>query len=149
VEQLEQFKRDHLSQPEPPPPEPPPTRSPEPEARDADEEEEIDEPAAPDEGDAPEPATAAADGAERPHRRRRGRRGGRGRSGARPAASYEGTFDHGAEGYGLWLDPAVAESQVYIDNWAGHRAVKVTVDADSITIRRSGDNGAEEPEEED
>src|SRR3954468_14893930 len=38
--------------------------------------------------------------------RRRGRRGGRG--GRRTAASdsaLEGTFDHGEEGYGLWLDP--------------------------------------------
>src|SRR3954447_2061591 len=43
---------------------------------------------------------------------RRGRRGrrGRGRSGARGgrgvSTALEGTFDHGEEGYGLWLDPA-------------------------------------------
>src|SRR3954468_12453537 len=40
-------------------------------------------------------------------RRRRGRRGGRGRARTRKAASYEGTFEHGEESYGLWLDPGV------------------------------------------
>src|SRR3954447_13820239 len=40
---------------------------------------------------------------------RRGRRG-RGRRGARTGtAALEGTFDHGEEGYGLWLDPAVRD----------------------------------------
>jgi hypothetical protein len=70
-------------------------------------------------------------------RRRRGRRGGRRRK--RPATSFEGTFDHGSEGYGLWLDPAVADSDVYAEHWAGHREVKVTVEADAITIRRAAD----------
>ena len=146
VEQLEQFKRDHLSQPEPPPPEPPPPEPPsapsqEPEDRDDEEiEERIDE--EDEAGD--EPAPSAAGDSERPRRRRRGRRGGRRRPATRPSASYEGTFDHGAEGYGLWLDPAVAESQVYADHWAGHREVNVTVEADAITIRRTGDNAAEE-----
>ena len=27
----------------------------------------------------------------------------------RPRRPFEGTFDHGEEGYGLWLDPAVAD----------------------------------------
>jgi hypothetical protein len=70
-----------------------------------------------------------------PRRRRRGRRGGRRRSG-KPAGSFEATFDHGDEGYGLWLDPAVADSEVYTEHWAGHRAVSVTVEPDAITIRR-------------
>jgi hypothetical protein len=71
-------------------------------------------------------------------RRRRGRRGGRRRR--RPSA-YEATFDHGEEGYGLWLDPAVVENPVYTEHWAGHRAVIVTFDRDAITIRRA--NGAD------
>src|SRR5437763_11374992 len=46
---------------------------------------------------------------EKPSRRRRGRRGGR-RSGRRKGPStLEATFDHGEEGYGLWLDPAVQD----------------------------------------
>ncbi len=74
---------------------------------------------------------------ERPARRRR-RRGGRGRK--RGAAAIEGSFDHGEEeGYGLWLDPSIRENPVYTEHWAGHRPVKVTVEADQITIRRDGD----------
>jgi hypothetical protein len=67
-------------------------------------------------------------------RRRRGRRGGRGR---RRASSLEATFDHGEDGYGLWLDPAVVDNPVYAQHWAGHREVEVTFDQDSITIRRA------------
>ncbi len=51
----------------------------------------------------------------------------------------EGTFDHGEEGYGLWLDPAVADDPVYAEHWAGHRPVEVTIEEDQIIIRRSGD----------
>ena len=68
-------------------------------------------------------------------RRRRGRRGGRRR---RRPSSYEATFDHGEEGYGLWLDPAVVDNPVYSQHWAGQRAVEVTFGADAITIRRAG-----------
>ena len=71
-------------------------------------------------------------------RRRRGRRGGRRRRARRPTSSFEGTFEHGEEGYGLWLDPAIADNDVYSENWAGHRDVTVTVEADAITIRRAG-----------
>ena len=74
------------------------------------------------------------DSEDRPRRRRR-RRGGRGRR--RTPAAIEGTFDHGDEGYGLWLDPAVKDNAVYAENWAGHRAVRVTVEADQIVIRKS------------
>jgi hypothetical protein len=74
-------------------------------------------------------------------RRRRGRRGGRGRR-RRPTV-LEGTFDHGEEGYGLWLDPAVGDDPVYAEHWAGHRPVEVVVEAEQIVIRRAG----EEPED--
>jgi len=71
--------------------------------------------------------------------RRRGRRGGRRRGSARSGAGpLEGTFDHGEEGYGLWLDPAIQDNPVYAEHWAGHRPVEVTVEEDRIVIRRSG-----------
>jgi hypothetical protein len=71
--------------------------------------------------------------------RRRSRRGGRGRrSGARNSGPLEGTFDHGEEGYGLWLDPAIQENAIYAEHWAGHRPVEVEVEEDRIIIRRAG-----------
>jgi hypothetical protein len=79
---------------------------------------------------------------EKPRRRRRGRRGGRGRR--RRPSGLEGTFDHGDEGYGLWLDPAIQDDPVYAEHWAGHRPVTVTVEAEQIVIRRAG----EEPDDE-
>jgi hypothetical protein len=72
--------------------------------------------------------------------RRRGRRGGRGRRKAGTASELEGTFDHGEEGYGLWLDPAVADNAVYAEHWAGHRPVVVTIEEDQIVIRRAGED---------
>ena len=77
-------------------------------------------------------------------KRRRGRRGGRGRARRKDPASYEGTFDHGEEGYGLWLDPAVADDGTYAEHWAGHRPVEVTIEADQIIIRRAGDAAADD-----
>ena len=78
------------------------------------------------------------DGDESP-KRRRGRRGGRGRARRAPSpTTFEGTFDHGEEGYGLWLDPAVSDSPIYAEHWAGHRPVEVTVEEDQIVIRRTG-----------
>lgn len=69
-------------------------------------------------------------------RRRRSRRGRK--SSARDSGPLEGTFDHGEEGYGLWLDPAVQDNPVYAEHWAGHRPVEVTVEEDQIVIRRTG-----------
>jgi hypothetical protein len=72
---------------------------------------------------------------ERPaRRRRRGRRGGR----RRHEGPLEGTFDHGEEGYGLWLDPAIQDDPVYAEHWAGHRPVTVVVEEEQIVIRRAG-----------
>jgi hypothetical protein len=84
---------------------------------------------------------------DKPRARRRGRRGGRGRrTGARGGKGkpLEGTFDHGDEGYGLWLDPAVQDDPVYAEHWAGHRPVLVTIEQNQIVIRRAGENGASE-----
>jgi hypothetical protein len=78
----------------------------------------------------------AEEDAARPRRRRRGRRGGRRRGAKR--ARYEATFEHGEEGYGLRLDPAVADNPVYAKHWAGHRTVAVILEPDAITIRRVG-----------
>lgn len=78
------------------------------------------------------------DDERKPRRRRRRRRGGRGK---RAGAGMQASFDHGEEGYGLWLDPAIADDPVYSEHWADHRKVEVTVEPDRIVIRRS-DNGA-------
>jgi len=73
-------------------------------------------------------------------KRRRGRRGGRGRRKAGAREDLGGTFDHGEEGYGLWLDPAVEDNPVYAEHWAGHRPVSVTIEENQIVIRRAGDD---------
>src|SRR5215208_5717546 len=93
---------------------------------------------------AAEEEAAAPDEDEKPAPRRRApRRGGRGRR--RGSEALEGTFDHGEEGYGLWLDPAVEDDPVYAEHWAGHRPVEVTIEEDQIVIRRAG--GDEEDED--
>jgi hypothetical protein len=79
-------------------------------------------------------------------KRRRGRRGGSRttRSKRKAGGPWEATFDHGEEGIGLWLDPAVQDDAVYAESWAGHRPVEVTIEEDQIVIRRAG---AEESED--
>jgi hypothetical protein len=85
-----------------------------------------------------EEADEDEDADEKPARgRRRGRRGGRGRR--KGGGPLEGTFDHGEEGYGLWLDPAVQDDPVYAEHWAGHRPITVTVEEDQIVIKRVDD----------
>ena len=88
------------------------------------------------------PSEGDEDSDERPSRRRRGRRGGRRRAPGKSTA-LEATFDHGEEGYGLWLDPAVQDDPVYAEYWAGHRPVEVTVEEDQIVIRRAGEDSDE------
>jgi hypothetical protein len=109
----------------------------------SEEEEEEDEEEEGDEEDGEEGATDedAGDGEAPRRRRRRRRRGGRGRG--RAGAAMQGTFDHGQEGYGLWLDPAVQDDPVYKEHWADNRAVEVTIEPDRIVIRRSGDQAAD------
>lgn len=72
--------------------------------------------------------------------RRRGRRGGRRSRSTRNTGPLEGTFDHGEEGFGLWLDPAIQDNPIYAEHWAGHRPVEVLVEEDSIVIRRIGED---------
>ena len=89
-------------------------------------------------------AAAAVDEAEEKPKRAARRRGGRSRRRSGPAGPLEGTFDHGEEGYGLWLDPAVQDDPIYAEHWAGHRPVEITIEEDQIVIRRSG--GGEDDE---
>jgi hypothetical protein len=74
---------------------------------------------------------------EKPKRSRRSR-GGRSRRRSAPAGPLEGTFDHGEEGYGLWLDPAIQDDPIYAEHWAGHRPVEISIEEDQIVIRRAG-----------
>ena len=87
------------------------------------------------------------DDGDKPKRRRRGRRGGRGRGRARKPKALEGTFDHGEEGYGLWLDPAVQDDPTYAEHWAGHRPVTVTIEPDRIVISRAGEEAGGDAED--
>jgi len=101
--------------------------------------------------DAGEPSQADedqgdGDGEPKPRRRRRGRRGGRGRGRARKA--LDGTFDHGEDGYGLWLDPAVQDDPVYAEHWAGHRPVTVAIENDRIVITRAGEDAGSNDDDE-
>ena len=85
-------------------------------------------------GDDEQVAADSGDKAAAPARRRR--RGGRGRR--RAGADLQATFDHGEhDGFGLWLDPAVADDPVYSEHWASHRAVQVTIEPDRIVIKRT------------
>lgn len=76
------------------------------------------------------------EGSGTPRRRRRRRRG----RGKRAGAGLQASFDHGdADGYGLWMDPAIADDPVYSEHWAGKRRVEVTVEPERIVIVRSED----------
>jgi hypothetical protein len=96
----------------------------EPDDEESDDDEAKDKPKDDDDGDG-----------DRPKRRRRRRRGGRSK---RPGAGMQASFDHGKEGYGLWLDPSIADDPVYTEHWADHRQVEVTVEPDRIVVTRAG-----------
>ena len=85
---------------------------------------------------------------DKPAPRRRARRGGRSRR-RTSVGPLEGTFDHGEEGYGLWLDPAVEDDPIYAEHWAGHRPVEVSIEEDRIVIRRVGDDDGDEDDGDD
>ena len=90
------------------------------------------------------PGLAAGDEDEDKPKRARSRQGGRSRRGSKASRTLEGTFDHGEEGYGLWLDPAVADDPTYAEHWAGHRPVTVSIEEDQIVIRRAGDEDGDD-----
>jgi hypothetical protein len=92
---------------------------------------------------------ADEDGEEDPDKpkRRRGRRGGRSTRTKRKAGPLEAAFDHGEEGIGFWLDPAVQDDPIYAEYWAGHRPVEVSIEEDRIIIVRAGGDEPEESED--
>jgi cold shock CspA family protein len=52
-----------------------------------------------------------------------------------PESVFEGVLDHGErDGWGLWLDPAIAEDPIWKEYWAGVEAVTVKVAEDSIVL---------------
>jgi hypothetical protein len=92
------------------------------------------EPEEEEEGATDEDEGEAEDRGRRRRRRRRGRRG-RGRRRA-----LEATFDQGdEEGYGIWFDPAIKDDPTYAEHWAGHRALRVTVEPERIVLERVED----------
>ena len=58
-----------------------------------------------------------------------------------PETVFEGVLDHGErDGWGLWLDPSIAEDPIWKEHWAGVEAVVVKVAEDySARGRRSRD----------
>ena len=56
-----------------------------------------------------------------------------------PEVLFEGVLDHGEnDGWGLWLDPAVAEDPIWKEHWADVDAVVVKVAEDSIVLEPDG-----------
>ena len=52
-----------------------------------------------------------------------------------PASIFEGVLDHGErDGWGLWLDPAIADDPIWREHWAGVGSVVVKVAEDSIVL---------------
>jgi cold shock CspA family protein len=70
------------------------------------------------------------------YRRERGQR--------EPEVLFEGVLDHGEnDGWGLWLDPAVAEDPIWKQHWAGVDAVVVKVAEDSIVLEPDAGEAAD------
>ena len=62
-----------------------------------------------------------------------------------PASLFEGVLDHGErDGWGLWLDPAIADDPIWREHWAGVDAVVVKVAEDSIVLEVSGSPARED-----
>ena len=56
-----------------------------------------------------------------------------------PETVFEGVLDHGEEdGWGLWLDPSIAEDPIWKEHWAGVEAVVVKLAEDSIVLEADG-----------
>jgi cold shock CspA family protein len=64
------------------------------------------------------------------------------RTSREPESVFEGVLDHGErDGWGLWLDPAIAEDPVWKEHWAGVEAVLVKVAEDSIVLEPDSGQG--------
>jgi cold shock CspA family protein len=56
-----------------------------------------------------------------------------------PESVFEGVLDHGErDGWGLWLDPSIAEDPIWREHWARVEAVVVKVAEDSIVLEADG-----------
>ena len=56
-----------------------------------------------------------------------------------PETVFEGVLDHGErDGWGLWLDPSIAEDPIWQEHWARVEAVVVKVAEDSIVLEADG-----------
>ena len=56
-----------------------------------------------------------------------------------PESVFEGVLDHGErDGWGLWLDPSIAEDPIWREHWSGVEAVVVKVAEDSIVLEADG-----------
>jgi len=56
-----------------------------------------------------------------------------------PESVFEGVLDHGErDGWGLWLDPSIAEDPIWKEHWARVEAVVVKVAEDSIVLEADG-----------
>jgi cold shock CspA family protein len=56
-----------------------------------------------------------------------------------PESVFEGVLDHGErDGWGLWLDPSIAEDPIWKEHWSGVEAVIVKVAEDSIVLEADG-----------
>jgi cold shock CspA family protein len=52
-----------------------------------------------------------------------------------PEGVFEGVLDHGeGEGWGLWLDPEVAEDPIWREHWAGVESLVVKLAEDRIVL---------------
>jgi cold shock CspA family protein len=68
------------------------------------------------------------------------------RGGREPESIFEGVLDHGErDGWGLWLDPAVAEDPIWQDHWSGVDAVVVKIAEDSIVLEPDAANDGSGP----
>ena len=60
-----------------------------------------------------------------------------------PESVFEGVLDHGErDGWGLWLDPAIAEDPIWKEHWVGVEAVTVKVAEDSIVLEADTEEAA-------
>src|SRR5215207_7078882 len=56
-----------------------------------------------------------------------------------PETVFEGVLDHGErDGWGLWLDPSIAEDPIWREHWATVEAVVVKVAEESIVLEADG-----------
>lgn len=63
---------------------------------------------------------------------------------------FEGVLDQGEEGYGLWLDPAVADDSLFRKGFAGISDVRVMIEAGRIILEPAAEQntGSEQPTDE-